>query len=61
MISKFPKGQLVQSISCRSKKDIDCLFTDHNDILKKLVDATKATPVDAADIPVVAVPKNRLR
>lgn len=59
-IAKVPSKIVIHGAD-GSKKDIDCLFTDHNDILKKVVDATKATPVDAADIPVVAVPKNRLR
>lgn len=59
-VAKVPSKIIVHGTD-GSKKDIDCLFTSHSDILAKLVEVTQATPVDAAEIPVLAVPKEHLQ
>lgn len=59
-VAKVPSKIIVHGTD-GSKKDIDCIFSSHSDILAKVVEATKAIPVEAAEIPVLAVPKAHLQ
>lgn len=59
-VAKVPSKIIVHGTD-GSKKDIDCIFTSNSEILAKLVEVTKATPVEAAEIPVIEVPKEHLQ